>query len=136
MKKRISDDALRVPDVERIARDQERHVAELSAEELAEVERMFDSAYPGGFTIRDEANALIAMAVRNGPIEDLHAGRYSAWLEDASLSRITDDEMRTLMIHASDILARMLRLHDEKPDVYRRWLRGYGMAYCHNWKRE
>jgi len=39
-------------------------------------------SFPGGFTHRDEANALIAMAVRNGPLEKLHAGKYSEWLED------------------------------------------------------
>lgn len=36
-----------------------------------------DDLYVGGFNHRDEANALIAMAVRNGPIENLHAGRTS-----------------------------------------------------------
>src|SRR5262249_46386211 len=44
---------------------------------------------PYGFAIRDEANALVAWAFRNGPIEDLHAGRYSELLEDSTLSRIT-----------------------------------------------
>lgn len=134
--KRILQNAMRVPDVERIAREQEEDVAALSPKELAEVGRELDAAFPGGFSVRDEANALIAMAVRNGPIEDLHAGRYSTLLEDHSLSRMTDDEMKTLMIHATDILAKMLRFRDEKPDMYRRWLRGYGMTYCREWQRE
>jgi hypothetical protein len=33
-----------------------------------------EQLFPGGFTLRDEANAIVAYAFRNGPIEDLHAG--------------------------------------------------------------
>jgi hypothetical protein len=35
------------------------------------------SAPDGGFTLRDEANALTAFAFRNGFLEDLHAGAIS-----------------------------------------------------------
>ena len=52
----------------------------------------FAQYFPGGFTIRDEANALAAWAFRNGPLEDLHAGKHSALLDDPELSRITDEE--------------------------------------------
>ena len=38
--------------------------------------------FPDGFTLRDEANAIIAITVRNEPIEHLHAGKYSPLLED------------------------------------------------------
>jgi len=31
--------------------------------------------WPVGFKLRDEANAIVAHALRNGPIEDLHAGK-------------------------------------------------------------
>lgn len=31
--------------------------------------------WPDGFKLRDEANAIVAHALRNGPIEDLHAGK-------------------------------------------------------------
>lgn len=60
----------------------------------------FAPYFPGGFTSRDEANALVAWAFRNGPPEDLHAGWHSELLADASLSRITDDEMKELMLYA------------------------------------
>ena len=36
----------------------------------------FESSFPDGFTIRDEANALMDWVFRNGPVEDLHAGKY------------------------------------------------------------
>lgn len=55
--------------------------------------------FPDDFTTRDEANALVAYAFRNGPIENLHAGKYSELLENENLSRITDDEMKTLMVY-------------------------------------
>jgi hypothetical protein len=46
--------------------------------------------FPGGFTVRDEANALTAFAFRNGPLEDLHVGQSSPLLDNPSLSRITN----------------------------------------------
>jgi hypothetical protein len=68
----------------------------------------FEQHFPGGFTIRDEANALVAWAFRNGPLEDLHAGKYSPLLEDPDLSRISDAEMKTLMLNACCQLAKLL----------------------------
>jgi hypothetical protein len=123
--------------MKRMVQDLSRQLKALSPEELADMDKRLEEAFPGGFNKRDEANALIAMAVRNGPIEDLHAGRSSApFLEDASLSRITDDEMKTLMIHATRMLAGLLRVRDEDPDLYRRWIQTYGRAYCNSWERE
>src|SRR5208282_4064765 len=55
----------------------------------------FEDAHSSGeLTLRDEANAICAYAFRNGPIEDIH--------EDG---RISDEEMKHLMIHASESLA-------------------------------
>src|SRR5580700_1528204 len=82
--------------IKRMARDVSQKWTQLSDEELADIDKRLDEAYPGGFNDRDEANALIAMAVRNGPIEDLHAGRSSTLLEDDTLSRITDEEIKIL----------------------------------------
>ena len=95
-----------------------------------------ESAYPGGFTVRDEANALTAYAFRNGPLEDLHAGKGSPLTDDPSLSRITDAEMRKLMINASEHLAKMLALRVTAPDEYRRFIQTYGMMYCRAWNRD
>ena len=58
--------------------------------------------FPGGFTVRDEANAIVAYAFRNGPLEDLHAGAWSELLNDKALSRITDQELRELMLFACE----------------------------------
>lgn len=121
--------------VERMARNFAERMDALSADDLAATDREIERSFPGGFTDRDEANALVAMAVRNGPIETLHAGKHSALLEDDTLSRITDDEMKVLMVHATRMLAGLLHLRDTQPELYRRWTATYAMMYCHAWER-
>jgi len=96
----------------------------------------WDKIYPGGFNHRDEANVLIALAVRNGPIEDLHAGKPSALLEDNTLSRITDEEMKAIMISATQQLAKLLRMRDSNPEGYQQQIRTFGSVYCRSWERE
>jgi hypothetical protein len=53
---------------------------------------------------------------------------YSPLLEDKTLSRITDDEMKTLMIDASRKLAELLALRDEDPESFATLLAG-------NWRQ-
>ena len=84
---------------------------------------------PGGkFTRRDQANVLTLLAFRNGPIEDLHAGKYSPMLEDPELSRITDEEMKTIMINASAEMAELLALRDDDPD-------GFAQLLTETWRQ-
>jgi hypothetical protein len=98
---------------------------------LEEVEKVF----PGGFTVRDEANALTAFAFRNGMLEDLHAGKSSPLTADPSLSRITNAEMKDLMIEASGKLAELLALRETEPKKYQRFIQSYGIIYCRSWSR-
>ena len=95
----------------------------------------FASYLPGGFTIRDEANALVAWAFRNGPLEDLHAGRHSELLSDPSLSRVTDDEMKTLMLSACRRLAELLELKVTDSEAYKRQIKSYNFRFCRSWDR-
>jgi len=99
-------------------------------------EEILDRSFPGGFSIRDEANALTAYAFCNGPLEDLHAGMASPLTADNSLSRITQDEMKELMINASERLAGLLKLRDDDPEAYKRFVQSYAMRYCRAWNRE
>jgi hypothetical protein len=69
-------------------------------------------------------------------LEDLHAGKDSPLLKDPCWSRITDDEMKRLMIEASEKLAEMLRLKQQNPAEYEAWLRSYHWQFCRGWKRE
>ena len=65
-------------------------------------EKELDSLFPNGFSLRDEANAIVAIAFRNGPLEDLHAGKASDLLTNNELSRITQEEMKQLMLFACE----------------------------------
>ncbi|MBI5725225.1 MAG: hypothetical protein HZA50_14795 [Planctomycetes bacterium] len=76
------------------------------------------------FTLRDEANAICAYAFRNGPIEDIHAD-----------GRISDAEMKQLMIKACESLAKLLTMKQESPAEYDRFIRDYGQKYCQQWER-
>ena len=79
---------------------------------------------PQEFTLRDEANALCAYAFRNGPIEDIHAD-----------GRISDEEMKHLMIKACESLAKLLTMRQDSPSEYDHFIRDYGRKYCYRWER-
>jgi hypothetical protein len=93
-------------------------------------------ATEGEFSLRDEANALTAFAFRNGFLEDLHAGKTSPGLNQPGYSRISDNEMKRLMIEASEKLEQMLRMKREEPAKYEQFIRDYWRTYCRAWKRE
>jgi hypothetical protein len=86
-------------------------------------------------TIREEANALTCFAFRNGYIEELHAGKYSELLEKPELSRITDAEMKKLMIQSSAALAKLLALKESDPEKYWRDLTKFHKDYCWKWEK-
>ena len=98
-------------------------------------EEFIESLFPDGFTLRDEANAIVAYAFRNGPIEDLHAGMPSDLLSDKELSRITDKEMKQLMISACEKVELLLRLKAKDPKRYSLMVKGYNWMYCRDWAR-
>jgi len=87
------------------------------------------------FTLRDEVNALVAWAFRNGPIEDLHAGKHSTLLDDPLLSRITDEEMKALMINACQQMAKLLELKASAPEDCGQKIQNYNQMYCQGWKQ-
>jgi hypothetical protein len=86
-------------------------------------------------TIREEANALTCCAFRNGYIEELHAGKHSELLEKPGFSRITDAEMKKLMIGASAKLAELLAMKETKPDEYWKLVKFFNEKYCGRWER-
>jgi hypothetical protein len=108
---------------------------EIPSDMLSAQAELVKRAFPGGFTVPDEANALTAFAFRNGSLENLHAGKASALTSDPSLSRITDTEMKQLMIEASEKLAKMLNLREEDPEKYQCFIQSYALSYCRLWNR-
>jgi hypothetical protein len=91
--------------------------------------------FPGGFTQRDEANAIVAYAFRNGPIEDLHAGEPSELLKTPAFSRITGEEMKKIMANACQCVEKLLREKQEDAGAYYRKIMEYHLKYCRKWDR-
>lgn len=85
------------------------------------------------FDVRDEANALAAFAFRNTALEDLHAGEFCEELQDKS--RISDPEMKRLMLEVTRRLAAVLLLMRKAPKTAQRFLLLYGAMYCNGWER-
>jgi hypothetical protein len=80
-----------------------------------------------------EAKAIVALAFRNGPIEDLHAGRPCPTCSGRpEFSRISEEEMTTVMNAAVDTLYRLLWQREYEPEKYRRNI-AFGLRYARNW---
>jgi hypothetical protein len=82
------------------------------------------------FSLRDEANAICAFAFRNGYIEEIHAS-----VDSDRRPRITDEEMRRLMIQASKKVEQILKQKQESPVEYECFIRDYNQKYCRGWVR-
>ncbi|MEX2217062.1 MAG: hypothetical protein WD768_23320 [Phycisphaeraceae bacterium] len=99
------------------------------------VQQAIEKHFPGGFTLRDEANAIVAMAFRNGPIEDLHSGKSSELLNNPDLSRITNAEMKVIMLNACRKVEELLKKKETDEGAYFLALMEYGRQYCREWER-
>jgi hypothetical protein len=83
--------------------------------------------------IAREAKALVALAFRNGPIEEVHAGRpCPTCTGNAGFSRITDEEMKVITKNAVDQLYALLVLKLDKPAEYERKIQ-FGERYTTKW---
>ena len=99
------------------------------------MKELLDNAFPGGFTKRDEANAITLYAFRDTYLEDLHAGEDSELLKDEKYSRITQDDMKRLMIEASEKIETLLYMRENDYDKYIQYLQATGMMFCTDWDR-
>jgi hypothetical protein len=80
-----------------------------------------------------EAKAFVALAFRNGPIEDVHAGRVCPLCTGSSeYSRITDEEMKAMMKSAVNAVYKLLLNRDNDADAYRRSIE-YGIRLTSRW---
>lgn len=83
--------------------------------------------------LAQETKALVALAFRNGPIEDLHAGtRCPQCSGKAEVSHISDEEMKRVMKSAVDTLYRLLWLRVHDPEKYAEQL-AFGQRYTLRW---
>jgi hypothetical protein len=70
-------------------------------------------------TLALEAKMMVALALRNGPIEALHAGKpCTVCSGNLAVSHISDDEMKTIMKSAVDTLYRLLWQRENEPKAY------------------
>ncbi len=87
-------------------------------------------------TTREEANAIVCYVFRNGMLEDPHAGKNSELLSDPELSRITNDEMKALMIECCEKMAKVLQMKEHEPEAYEKLIRFYDKTYTKNWMKQ
>lgn len=80
-----------------------------------------------------EAKAIVALAFRNGPIEQVHCGkRCPTCAGDPQYSHITEDEMKRIMKNAVDHVYAMLYERESDPERYEATLR-LGEDYMVGW---
>lgn len=80
-----------------------------------------------------EAKAMVALAFRNGPIEDLHAGKIcEACNGRKDISHISDDEMKAIMKSAVNMLYTLLWQRDCDPAAYAENMK-QGQRYTLHW---
>lgn len=80
-----------------------------------------------------EAKMIVAMAFRNGPIEDLHAGKTCPTCSaDNCYSRISDEEMKGIMKAAVNTVYSLLWKKDNDSEAYTKSL-ALGARYTQRW---
>lgn len=80
-----------------------------------------------------EAKTITALAFRNGPIEDLHAGKVCSVCQgNSEFSRISNDEMKRIMKAAVNAVYRLLWQRDHDPEAYFKSLT-LGERYTTRW---
>ncbi len=83
--------------------------------------------------LADEAKAIVVLAFRNGPIEDVHAGfPCPACSGESRYSRISDSEMKRIMKAAVNRVYTLLRFKTENPDDFQRLMR-FGLLCSESW---
>ena len=83
--------------------------------------------------IAREAKAIVALAFRNGPIENVHAGRECPTCTgNEEYSGITDDEMKAIMKNAVNRMYKLLVQKTDQPDEYNRQI-DFGARYTIRW---
>jgi hypothetical protein len=83
--------------------------------------------------IAREAKAIVALAFRNGPIEDMHAGKLCPTCAGKpEYTHITQNEMKRIMQNAVDQVYRLLALKENDPEKYEAMI-DFGAKYTAAW---
>jgi sugar (pentulose or hexulose) kinase len=82
-----------------------------------------------------EAKGIVALAFRNGPIEDVHAGKECPnCAGSVEYSHITQAEMRNIMKRAVDTVYKLLWLKQNDPEKYEATIES-GNHYTRLWDK-
>ena len=80
-----------------------------------------------------EAKSIVALAFRNGPIEDIHAGKECPTCAGKSeYSHITQAEMKNIMKRAVDTVYKLLSLKQNDREKYDATI-DFGSRYTQFW---
>ena len=80
-----------------------------------------------------EAKAIVALAFRNGPIEDIHAGKPCPTCRGKhGYSRLTDADVKLIMQDAVDHVYKLLWLRESKPQEYEAQIT-FAESYTTSW---
>jgi hypothetical protein len=80
-----------------------------------------------------EAKSMVVLAFRNGPIEDIHAGRECPTCAGkVEYSHITQDEMKRIMKRAVDKVYALLWIRTYHPEIFQHVVRA-GNLYSPGW---
>ena len=80
-----------------------------------------------------EAKSIVALAFRNGPIEDVHAGKACpVCCGSSEYSRITDEDMKVIMKSAVSAVYKLLWNRDHDAEAYRKSIE-YGVRFTSRW---
>jgi hypothetical protein len=80
-----------------------------------------------------EAKAIVALVFRNGPIENLHAGKRCPVCRDKQeYSKISDREMKGVIQNAVNGIYRLLSLRDTDRAAYEAEI-VFGLLYSAEW---
>ena len=83
--------------------------------------------------LAEEAKSLVAVAFRNGPIEDVHAGKKCPTCSGKSeYEHITQAEMKNIVKKAVDAVYKLLWLKQNDPEKYEATL-VLGKLYTWSW---
>ncbi len=80
-----------------------------------------------------EAKMIVALAFRNGPIEDLHAGKTCPTCSaDSGYSRFSNEEMKEIMKAAVNTVYSLLWTRENDSEAYAKSL-ALGERYTQRW---
>ena len=83
--------------------------------------------------LSEEAKSIVVLAFRNGPIEDVHAGKECPTCSgNSEYSHITQEEMKRIMKRAVDKVYALLWIRDHHPEVFRHVVNA-GNAFTAGW---